>query len=408
MKQRLIPIVLVFATACTDRGAMTPTEPPQVPVFTVTECDLGMPDGDILTAIDALIAEIDALEAGGTLGHGRAQALRNHLLNARDQLLAGRRCPAEAQLRAFRGQVTSFVGDGALTPAEAAPLLDGVGQLLEDVIAFATRRDGNYEIYTMNLDGSGLTRLTVNTRVDASPDWSPDGTKIVFESTREAIVNEDGVINNRGVYVMDADGNGVTRLFFDENDDEVIATHPRWSPDGTRILFSIGTVFIGWTLHVINSDGTALTALTPSPSDHIRVEVGDWSPNGNMITFSRFTVNENQVYSMNADGSGLTQLTTEGHNRGPAWSPYGDRIAFTSHRDGNSEIYVMHADGTNQVRLTSNSENDESPRWSPDGRRIIFVSGRDGNSEIYVMNADGGGQTRLTDHAAIDIEPAWR
>ena len=405
MRHPLVAIVLLVAVACVDRDAVTPAEPPKALLFAVAECELGMSESDALTSIDALIARVDALEASGALSGGRAQALRNHLRNARDQLLAGRPCPTLAQLRAFRDQVGSFVADGTLAPNDADPLLDGIGEVLVSVIAFASRRDGNYEIYTVNLDGSGLTRLTDHPRVDAEPDWSPDGGKIVFFSARDGIINEQGVINNGGLYVMKADGSEVTRVYFDEETDDDLPSYPRWSPDGARILFSSGPFLGPAKLYVVNADGTGLTALAPTLSN---VAGADWSPNGDAIIFSYALVGGSDIYVMNADGSGLTQLTTAGTNGAPAWSPDGTRIAFVSVRDGNAEIYVMSANGTNHVRLTSNDASDGRPRWSPDGRMIVFESNRDGNSEIYVMKADGTAQTRLTDHAALDVYPAWR
>ncbi len=72
------------------------------------------------------------------------------------------------------------------------------------------------------------------------------------------------------------------------------------------------------------------------------------------------------------------------------------KIAFFSDRDGNNEVYTMNADGTGQMRLTNNAASDVVPIWSADGLKIAFTSTRDGNNEIYVMNADGSGQTRLT------------
>ena len=405
MKKCLAAIMVFAGIACVDRDAITPADPPKAPRFAVADCELGMTESDALTAIEVLIAEVDALETSGALNDGRAQALRNHLGNARDQLLAGRRCPALAQLRAFRDQVSSFVGDGALTPNDAEPLLDGIGEVLVSVIAFASRRDGNYEIYSVNLDGSGLTRLTDHPRVDAEPDWSPDGGKIVFFSARDGIINEQGVINNGGLYVMKTDGSEVTRVYFDQESDNDLPSYPRWSPDGARILFSSGPFLGPAKLFVINADGTGLTALAPTLSN---VAGADWSPNGNRILFAYGLVGGSDIYTINADGSGLTQLTTAGTNSGPTWSPDGSRIAFVSLRDGNTEIYVMNADGTNHLRLTSNEASDRRPRWSPDGRMIVFESTRDGNSDIYVMKADGTAQTRLTDHAAPDINPAWR
>jgi Tol biopolymer transport system component len=109
---------------------------------------------------------------------------------------------------------------------------------------------------------------------------------------------------------------------------------------------------------------------------------------------------------MNADGSGVSQLTNgPGDNWDPAWSPGGSKIVFTSDRDGNLEIYVMNADGSGQTNLTNTSTDEWNPAWSPDASKIAFSSDRNNpgvNSEIYVMNADGSGQTNLTNNPAWD------
>jgi TolB protein len=76
-------------------------------------------------------------------------------------------------------------------------------------------------------------------------------------------------------------------------------------------------------------------------------------------------------------------------------------------RDGNHEVYVMNADGTGQTNLTNNPALDQEPDWSVNGRAVAFTSDRDGNFEIYAMNADGTGQTRLTNNPAFDSEPSW-
>ena len=77
------------------------------------------------------------------------------------------------------------------------------------------------------------------------------------------------------------------------------------------------------------------------------------------------------------------------------------KIAFTSTRDGHNQVYVMNPDGTGQTNLSNNSFDDSVPAWSPDGTKIAFVSTRDGNEEVYVMNADGSGQTNRTQNAAL-------
>ena len=258
-------------------------------------------------------------------------------------------------------------------------------------IAFMSNRDGNDEIYVMNADGSGVTRLTDNEETDGSPRWSPDGRRIAFDS------NRDG---NGEIYVMNADGSGVTRL----TDNEAEDWFPRWSPDGRRIAF---TSYRDGNdeIYVMNADGSGVTRLTDNRANdrHPR-----WSPDGRRIAFDSNRDGNSEIYVINADGSGVTRLTdTEGHNAYPSWSPDGRRIAFESNRDGNDEIYVMNADGSGVTRLTDNRANDRHPRWSPDGRRIAFNSTRDGNSEIYVTNADGSGVTRLTDTEGHNAYPSW-
>ncbi len=121
-------------------------------------------------------------------------------------------------------------------------------------IAFQTNRDGNYEIYVMNGDGSGLTNLTNNPADDWNPVWSPDGNKIVYSS------NRDG---NNEVYVMNADGSNQTNLTNSPANDE----NPDWSPDGKKIAFDTD-VDGNKEIYVMNADGSAKTNLTNAPAMH--------------------------------------------------------------------------------------------------------------------------------------------
>ena len=318
----------------------------------------------------------------------------------------------------------------------------------EDRIAFVSDLDGNEEIYVMNADGSGQTRLTDNPADDWLPSWSPDGRRIAFESTRDGnweiyVMNADGSgvakltdndawdhrsswspdgrriafhsnrAGNDDIYVMNDDGSGLTRLTDDQGTSNMGAgldLLPSWSPDGQRIAFTSNRFDPIPEIYVMNDDGSGLTRLTNNPAyDTDPSWSPSWSPDGRRIVFESWRDSNNEIYVMNADGSGQTRLTNNpAYDTDPSWSPDGRRIAFYSSRDANGDIYVMNADGSDVTRLTDNPAVDNSPSWSPDGRRIAFVSDRDGNAEIYIMNADGSEQTRLTNHDAWDCCPSWR
>jgi len=172
------------------------------------------------------------------------------------------------------------------------------------------------------------------------------------------------------------------------------------------------------TIYTINPDGSGITQLTPSGSGTFD-RLPAWSPDGTKIAFGRttFQISAPEIYVMNADGSNQTRITNNStSDRQPSWSPDGAKIAFVSNRDGNDEIYVMNADGSNQTRLTNNPAFDFDPAWSPDGTRIAFTSTRDfpgitGNIangfELYVMNADGTNPVRLTNNSTSDSGPSW-
>lgn len=261
---------------------------------------------------------------------------------------------------------------------------------------FVSTRDGDGEIYRMNIDGSNLRQLTDNQVWDGYPSWSPDGSQIAYYSylSREHWV----------IMVMDADGGNQRQL----TDSPGCNGAPHWSPDGSRIAYGsdLDCTAERREIFVIDADGSNPRNLTQNEVDDMS---SAWSPDGQQIAFSSNRDGDYEIYIMNVDSSVVRQLTdNNAEDIMPSWSPDGVHIAFVSDRHGNDEIYVVDIDGGSIFRLTDNPLDDWFPIWSPDEKHLLFNSWRDGNLEIYVMDADGGNVLRLTNHPKEDFNAVWQ
>jgi len=268
-------------------------------------------------------------------------------------------------------------------------------------IVFASDRDGNYEIYVMDADGSYQTRLTHNSAGDFVPKWSPDGTKITFAS------NRDG---NWEVYVMNSDGSDQRNL---TNHPTLTDLDPSWSPDGTKIVFLMGGVTLPTTMAVMDLDGTILHDVSFG-CDEVRFP--DWSPDGTKIAYFRQPwpncmppLGNAGVFVMNATPFGTNEIRlTSNYNNHPRWSRDGTTIAYWSFSSNGGDVYLMDRYGLNPTHLT-NPASDRSLTWSPDGSKIGFSRPVvTGNSEIYRMDSNGANLTNLTNHVSDDRDPDWR
>jgi hypothetical protein len=191
---------------------------------------------------------------------------------------------------------------------------------------------------------------------------------------------------------MDRDGSNLRQLTTFAGDD----TDPAWSPDGTRIAYvSQGT------LKVMHADGSGSTAVIGDPFHPVATPA--WSPDGSKLAYARYENGIPSIYVARADGTSEARLTNSGSSDlGPNWSPDGTRIAFTR-QAGRSEIYVMNADGTGQTQVTSGGSN-ESPSWSPDGSRLVFSS----HGQIAAIAPDGTGFAYLfLDVPFLQQDPDW-
>ncbi|MBC8508785.1 MAG: PD40 domain-containing protein [Anaerolineales bacterium] len=274
-----------------------------------------------------------------------------------------------------------------------------------NLILFSSYRDGESELYTMNADGSNLTRLTASKDRANQPTWSPDGRWIAF------VKRFDGFNSEIMAMPFDAlDGENPNLSMVRLTHSRALDVEPDWSPDGSQIAFT-STRSGNMHIWVMMANGSKRSQLTQDHNNggSIWNSSPKWSPDGSKILFRSDLGQNNEIFIMNGDGTKQRNLTQHSASDvDPAWSPDGSQITFVSDRDGNEEIYIMDADGKNLQRLTNHFEKDTYPTWSPDGKRIAFYSMREGNYEVFVMNADGSEITQLTDHYNFDGFPAWQ
>jgi Tol biopolymer transport system component len=292
----------------------------------------------------------------------------------------------------------------------------------ENLIAFSSKRDGDFDLYVMGPNGTDVRQLTrndasgANEADDDGPVWSPDGTRLAFLSTRDHTGDSD---EDRELYVVDADGDSERRL----TENRLAEYSPDWSPDGSRIVF-LRRLPAGTAIFEIEADGGGERRLT-EPRAALDVSL-DWSPDGKLLVVTRFdpaaSRPSTEIYTVDPGDGGATRLTdAPGVDGDAAWSPDGSRLVFVSDRDRNgrclfhdcagfaTEVYVMNADGGAQRRVTRTTALEAFPAWSPDGSRLVFARIADDNDdyELFAINADGTCERQLTDNDAWDWTPSW-
>lgn len=275
--------------------------------------------------------------------------------------------------------VPENAGDGPVAVTVSGEMTAGPNfnfiPTISDKILFKSNPEvpnGDYDIYSINPDGTAQQKLFDNSGSVAFVSLSNDGTKVAFRLT------ENG---DNELYVANTDGSNLQEL---TNLPDFIF-YPSWSPDDSKIVFSNGTEDDA-EIYIINVDGTGLTQIT---YDQAWNRYPQWSPDGSKILHGSNIDGDFEIYTMNPDGNIKQKLTDDGvDNTHARWSPDGSEIIFSSERDGiYGDIYRMNADGSNVRRVTTNNGGAGFPDWAPDGQKIVFKD----NRELWILNADGSG-----------------
>ncbi len=253
------------------------------------------------------------------------------------------------------------------------------------------------QICIMNADGTGYRRLTTDdSKRHFYPSLSPDGRRLLYSAFRENNVYE--------IYSYELDDGSVDRL----TNRTGVLTAPEYSPDGQAITFT------RWT---VNSDRYRIMTMERSgnnPNNIPNIEGWDptWSPNGKQILFASDRNGAVQLFAVKENGKGLHQVSNLPAIRGRSdWSVLGKIVTYSGEA-WRRELYIMNADGSESRQLTPTGGNSQGPSFSPDGDWVAFTAYFDKYSdihgcEIYIIRTDGTDLRRLTDNDYCDYQPRW-
>lgn len=271
-----------------------------------------------------------------------------------------------------------------------------VESLAAEKIVFSSNRNGNWEIYIMNPDGSQQVRLTNHRAADFNPVFSPTGEEILFVSERSG---------ERDLYIMRADGGGERPVFRTAS---AYRDDPAWSPDGKKIAYmQLDREAKQTIVYTARADGTSVTRI-------VEMEKADgeepvWSPDGTEIAF--VVVDEihwasRQIRFANLKTRKQGTLLPDDVPRmyQPAWSPANNKIAFVWLRPAQRSIFMVNRDGSGLQQIVDGLVS--APAWSPSGDELVYSQGTGNGTQIFKINLVTHDVTQLT-HDGSNYDSNW-
>jgi len=257
-------------------------------------------------------------------------------------------------------------------------------------VAFVANASGHKEIYECDYDGYNVRRITEDRSIVLLPRWSPDGTKILYNSYKDG---------GPMLYMKEKTSRTVRRISARSG----LNIGASWAPDGSRVALTL-SLNGNPDIFMIDLSGKIIRRLT----DHWSIDVSPaFSPDGKKIAFVSNRSGSPQIYVKDLANGREQRLTYEGtYNTSPSWSSL-NRIAYVSMGGGSFDIFSIDEEGGQLRRLTNDQGNNEDPCWSPDGRYLMFSSNREGRYNLYIMNANGQNQRKVTSLEGDQTAPSW-
>jgi Tol biopolymer transport system component len=259
-------------------------------------------------------------------------------------------------------------------------------------IVFQSNRDGNVEIYTTDLYGSGMpARLTNTQSNNTNAMYGPDAKTVVFQSDRNG---------NFDLFTIDKNTRKEVQITSDPADD----VNAFYSPDLKFLVFQSNRNN-NWDIFILDSETGNEYQLTTTPIDET---FPAWSPNGKQIAFIAEENGNTDLYIIDATGENLQRITNDGKTVNATWSPEGFRIAYQSERNGNLDIYSYDLKDNKEYRVTDYAGQDSGPTWDCGGTNLAFTSIRNGDPNVFQVFWKGGPAGNMTIDPATDKWSQWR